>query len=152
MKRSPDFRRNCIGLLFALLPVAVVPASAKCIGRDEAGIRSRPSLNSGIIFAAPLGYPARIEKNVQNWILFHDWQKSNGWVYKPLVADIKTAVVLVNKARIRRFAGRKASVVATVGIGEMYKILSQKGNWSKLGSFHGGSIIGWIRNDLILGE
>jgi SH3-like domain-containing protein len=151
MKRSPEFRKICIGLLFSLLPVAVVPASAKSIGRDGAGIRSRPSLNSGIIFAAPLGYPSRIEKNAQNWTLFHDWQKSNGWVYKPLVTDVKTAVVLVGKARVRRFAGRKARVVTTVGIGEMYKILSQKGKWSKLGSFHGRSI-GWIRNDLISGE
>jgi len=107
MKRSPDFRKICIGLLFALLPVAVVPASAKSFGGDGAGIRSRPSLNSGIIFAAPLGHPSRIEKNVQNWTLFHDWQKSNGWVYKPLVADVKTAVILVGKANIRSFAGRK---------------------------------------------
>ena len=152
MKRRPYFKKFCKPLLVPLLLAAAAPASAKSIGKDQVNIRSGPSLNSDIIFVAPLGYPIEIEKQVNNWALFHDWQNNNGWVYKPLISNVKTAVILVDKANLRSSAGRKARVVATAALGEIYKVLSKKGNWSKLGYFHGGSALGWIRNDLVFGE
>lgn len=125
---------------------------AKSIGKDQVNIRSGPDLNSSIVFTAPLGYPIKVEKEANNWSFFHDWQNNTGWVYKPLISDIDTAVILVEKANVRSGSGIKSKVVATVEMGEIYTIMAKNGNWVKLGYYHGGSELGWIRDDLIFGE
>ena len=125
---------------------------AKSIGRDQVNIRSGPSLNSNILSTVPLGYPIKVEKETNNWSYFHDWQQKNGWVHSTLVSDIETAVILVEKANIRSDAGMNGKVEATAAQGEIYKILEKEGNWVKLGYYHGGETLGWIRDDLIFGE
>jgi len=125
---------------------------AKSIGRDQVNIRSGPSLNSSVISTAPLGYPIKIEKEVDNWSNFQDWQQKNGWVHTSLVSNIDTAVILVEKANLRSAAGINAKVQATAAQGEIYKILEKDGNWVKLGYYHGGEAVGWVRDDLIFGE
>ena len=46
----------------------------------------------------------------------------------------------------------KSKAMAIAEMGEIYKILSKNGNWVKLGYYHGGSEVGWIRDDLVFGE
>ncbi len=128
------------------------PAGAKSIAKDQVNIRSKPSLSSEIIFTAPLGYPIKIEQEANNWSFFHDWQNNRGWVYKPLVSDIETAVVVVDKANIRNASNTRSQVVSTAEQGEIYKILAKKGDWVRLGYYHGGAEVGWIHSDLVFGE
>nr|WP_320013225.1 SH3 domain-containing protein [uncultured Desulfobulbus sp.] len=125
---------------------------AKSIGKDQVNIRSNPSTKSKILFSAPLGYPISIEKESKDWVFFKDWQNNKGWVYKPLVSNIDTAVILVEKANVRSQPTVKSKAMAIAEMGEIYKILSKSGNWVKLGYYHGGSEVGWIRDDLIFGE
>lgn len=125
---------------------------AKSIGKDQVNIRSGPNLKSKVIFSAPLGYPIKIEKQANNWSFFHDWQNNTGWVYNPMVSDIDTAVILVEKANVRSQPNTGSKVMATAEMGEIYTILSKSGNWVKLGYYHGGSELGWIRDDLIFGD
>ncbi|MGD9948039.1 MAG: SH3 domain-containing protein [Desulfobulbus sp.] len=125
---------------------------AKSIGKDQVNIRSNASLNSKIIFTVPLGYPIKVEKEANNWSFFHDWQNNSGWVYNPLISDIDTAVILVDKANVRSQATLKSKVAAIVEMGEIYTILAKSGNWVKLGYYHGGSELGWIRDDLVFGD
>ncbi|MDD2466761.1 MAG: SH3 domain-containing protein [Desulfobulbus sp.] len=125
---------------------------AKSIGKDQVNIRSAPNLNSKIVFTVPLGYPIKVEKEADNWSFFHDWQNNTGWVYKPLISDIDTAVILVEKANIRSQANLKSKVAAIAEMGEIYTILGKEGNWVKLGYYHGGSELGWIRDDLVFGD
>nr|WP_321468134.1 SH3 domain-containing protein [uncultured Desulfobulbus sp.] len=125
---------------------------AKSIGKDQVNIRSGPALNSKIIFTAPLGYPIKVEKEENNWSYFRDWQNNTGWVYKPLVSNIDTAVILVEKANVRSKATTNSKVVAVAEMGEIYTLLGKTGNWVKLGYYHGGAALGWIRDDLVFGE
>lgn len=125
---------------------------AKSINKDQVNIRSGPSLDSKIIFTVPLGYPIKIEKEANNWSFFHDWQNNSGWVYTPLVSDIETAVIVVEKANIRSTASIKSKSVANAEMGEIYTILAKEGSWIKLGYYHGGLELGWIRDDLIFGD
>lgn len=143
--------RNC--LLFTPLILAMAgPATGKSIGKDQINIREQPNVNSTILFAAPLGYPIEIVEENGEWVRFSDWQNNNGWVYKPLVADIDTAVILVDNANIRSTPSLSGSVVSTVKLGEIYIILSKNNNWVKLGYYESKSPVGWIRNDLVFGE
>lgn len=128
------------------------PACAKSIGRDQVNIRSGPSLKSSISFHAPLGYPIKIEKEKGKWVFFRDWENNTGWVYKPLVSDVETAVVLVESANLRSSAGKKYRVVAKAKRGEIYKVLARNGRWVHLGYFFGGEAVGWVRSDLVFGD
>ena len=140
-------------LLVTSLMVSVSSGvEAKSIGKDQTNIRSAPSLKSSIVFTAPMGYPIKIEKEANNWCFFRDWQNNTGWVYKPLVSNVQTAVISSENVNIRQSATTSSPVVGTAEMGEIYKILGQKKNWVELGYYHGGSKFGWIRNDLIFGE
>lgn len=139
----------CLSSLFFAFAAT---ADGKSIGQDNVNIREQPGMNSTVLFTVPLGYPIKIKKEEGNWIFFHDWQDQNGWVYKPLVSDIDTAVILVDKANIRSAATHRATVVANAKQGEIYTILSKKNNWVKLGYYYDGTAVGWIRDDLIFGE
>jgi SH3-like domain-containing protein len=127
-------------------------AHAKSIGKDQVNIRSGPSATTSIVFEAPLGYPIEIKKQEGKWVYFRDWENNTGWVYKPLVSNIKTAVILVETANVRSSASTKSNIVAKAEIGEIYKVLGTKNNWVRLGYYHGGSPLGWIRADLVFGE
>ena len=128
------------------------PLGAKSIGKDQVNIRSGPSLNSNILSTVPLGYPVKVEKETDNWSYFHDWQQKTGWVHTSLISDIATAVILVEKANVRNAAGMNGKVEGTAVQGEIYKILDKEGKWVKLGYYHGGEVVGWIRDDLIFGD
>lgn len=143
--------RACLLIAHMVLGLAG-SLEAKSIGKDQVNIRSGPNLKSKIIFSAPLGYPIKIEKQANNWSFFRDWQNNTGWVYDPLISDINTAVILVEKANVRSQPSTSSKVMAIAELGEIYTILSKNGNWVKLGYYHGGSELGWIRDDLIFGN
>lgn len=150
--------RNILSTVRACLLIAPMilglagTLDAKSIGKDQVNIRSTPSTKSKVIFTVPLGYPIKVEKESDNWCYFRDWQNNKGWVYKPLISNINTGVILVEKANVRSQPTVKSKAVAIAEMGEIYKILKQSGNWIKLGYYHGGSELGWIRNDLVFGD
>lgn len=142
-----------IGLLLPTLILALAgQANGKSIGKDQVNIREQPNLNSGILFTAPIAYPIEIIKESEGWVQFRDWLDNIGWVYKPLVSEIDTAVIAVDNANIRSSAGLKGSIVATAKLGQIYTILAKDNNWVKLGYYETGNTAGWIRDDLIFGE
>jgi len=140
--------RTCF-LLSSLVVCFAVSAEAKSIGKDQVNIREQPNLNSPILYTAPLGYPIKIKKEEAEWIYFLDWLNNSGWVHKPLVSDIDTAVILVEKANIRSAASVNSSVVGSATQGEIYTILAKEGDWIKLGYYLSGATVGWVRNDLV---
>jgi len=143
--------RTCLFLTPLVLSLGS-SADGKSIGKDQVNIREQPSLNSPVLYTAPLGYPIEIKKENGDWLFFHDWQDNSGWVYKSLVSDIDTAVILVEKANIRSAATTSAGVVANAEQGEIYTILARDNNWVKLGYYQSGTTAGWIRDDLVFGE
>jgi SH3-like domain-containing protein len=143
--------RACLLAAPIVLALAGSP-EAKSIGKDQVNIRSEPSLSSPIIFTAPLGYPIEIKKEVNNWTFFYDWQNTSGWVYKPLVSNVDTAVILVDKANIRSTSTLESKVVNVAQLGEIYRIIAKEDNWVQLGYFHGGTELGWVRSDLVFGD
>jgi SH3-like domain-containing protein len=135
-----------------LLLSLAVSADGKSIGKDQVNIREHPDLKSAVLFTAPLGYPIKIKKENGKWLFFYDWQDNSGWVYKSLVSDIDTAVVLVDKANIRSAPRLDANVMASAEQGEIYTIIARDNNWVKLGYYQSGTAVGWIRDDLVFGE
>ncbi len=122
------------------------------IGKDRVNVRSKPDLNSEVVFEASLGYPIQIEKQHNNWVYFTDWKDHTGWVYKPLISRTQTALITVEEANIRKGPSLRKPVVKQAAKGEIYKIFDEKGEWVKVGYYLENEVIGWIRQDLVWGE
>jgi SH3-like domain-containing protein len=143
----------CLTVASVVLSVStVLAANMQSIGKDRVNVRSKPNINSKVVFEALLGYPIQIEKQKNNWVYFTDWENNTGWVYKPLVSRTQTALVLVEDANIRKGPSLRRPVVRQASKGEIYKIFDEKGEWVKVGYYLENEVIGWIRQDLVWGD
>ena len=143
----------CLVLAYSMLLVAPALAyTMKSIGKERVNVRSKPDLSSEVIFQAFRGYPIKIEKQRKNWVYCSDWKDNSGWIYKPLISNTKTAVILVENANIRKGPSLKRPVVMQACKGEIYKVFAEKGKWVKVGYYLENEEIGWIREDLVWGD
>jgi len=133
-------------------PVANTPATMMSIGKERANVRAKPNLKSEILFQVFQGDPIKVEKQKDDWVYVTDYKHNAGWVYKPLVSNIKTVVVSADNANIRKVPGLKGPVVKRAAEGEIYKLFAEKGQWVKVGYYWENEVIGWIREDLVWGE
>lgn len=152
MNRTTALVTTCACLLMGASLLAPAWCHAKSIAKDQVNLRTGPSQDSEILLIAPQGYPIQVVKKSGQWTQFRDWQDNLGWVYSPLVSNIDTAVIQVEKANIRTSAGTSSSVAATAAMGEIYRILGRKGHWIQLGYYETDTPLGWIRADLVFGE
>lgn len=141
-----------VAALLMLLVGSVYAATMQSIAKDQVNVRSKPALNSEVLFEVSLGYPIQVEKEKDNWVYFSDWKNQAGWVYKPLVSKAQTAVILVDDANIRKGPNLNTPIVMKVSQGNIYKIFGEKGDWVKIGYYLENEKIGWIRDDLVWGE
>ena len=147
--------RKIICLVVASVVLSVSPvlaSSMQSIRKDSVNVRSKPDLNAEVVFQASLGYPVQIEKQKRNWVYCIDYKNQAGWVYKPLLSETQTAVVLVEEANIRKGPSLRRPVVMQASKGEIYKIFDEKGQWVKVGYYLENEVIGWIRDDLVWGD
>ncbi len=135
-----------------LLAIPVLASTMMSIGKGKVNVRSEPNLKSDVLFQAHLGDPIKVEKQKNDWVYFTDWKHNKGWVYKSLVYKVKTAVVLVDDANIRKGPNLNSPVVAKASKGEVYKIFAPKVHWVKIGYYLENQEIGWVRDDLVWGE
>jgi SH3-like domain-containing protein len=143
----------CLAVASVVLSVSPVLASSmQSIKKDLVNVRSKPDLNSEVVFQASRGYPLQVEKQKSNWVYCTDWKSQAGWVYKPLVSKTQTAVVLVKHANMRKGPSLKKPVVMQASKGEIYKIFGEKGRWVKVGYYIENEVAGWIRRDLVWGD
>ena len=147
--------RKIICLVVASVVLSVSPvlaSSMQSIRKDSVNVRSKPDLNAEVVFQASLGYPVQIEKQKRNWVYCIDYKNQAGWVYKPLLSETQTAVVLVEEANIRKGPSLRKPIVMQASKGEIYKIFDEKDEWVKVGYYLENEEIGWIRQDLVWGD
>ena len=142
----------CLISIVTVLLGSSMLAGAKSIGKDKVNVRTGPGLGYSSLFQAPLGYPVEVESKKGKWLNLRDWEGNKGWVYNTFVSDIKTVVVLVEKANIRCAPSTAEKCVKRAHKGEIYRILEERSKWVRIGYYYEGAPVGWIRNDLVFGE
>ncbi|RYU57378.1 peptide-binding protein [Methylolobus aquaticus] len=146
--------RRAAALFAALMVVSLSGwgASMKSIGKDAVNVRKAPKLDSEVLYETHIGYPIEIDKTQGDWVRFKDWQGTVGWVHKPLVSDVRTAVVVGDDVNVRKGPGSEHAVVKKVAKGEVYKVTGHKGEWVKIAYYIEGEEIGWVRKDMLWGS
>jgi len=145
--------KKAIGIALLLLLVGVTAgyAKTKSIAKDNVNVRAKPSRQAPILFVAPKGYPLWVRQQQKNWVQVEDWQGKRGWVYRPLISAIPTAVVQVETANVRKSPNRRASRVTQAKHGEIYRVFASQGDWVKIGYYFENEKLGWIHRDLVWG-
>jgi len=141
-----------IPVIISLLLISPVWARTMSIGKDKANVYSGPGLEHAVVYQAPVGYPLRIEVEIGDWLRFRDWLGNIGWVTRPSVSGVKSAIVSVRIAAISSAPDIFHRTGKTVNRGEIYKVLEERPNWVRVGSWSNGESIGWIQEDLVFGE
>jgi len=136
-------------LLFIAVPAWCGMGS---IGKDNVHVRSGPGLKYRVIFRAPLGYPVQVIKRQKKWVKIKDWEGTVGWVYRPLLSDVMTVVLMRSSTNVRNGPGLGNDVLRKVERGEIYKVLGAKSNWIHIGYYFEEEPVGWIRRDLVFGD
>ncbi|MFP5212391.1 MAG: SH3 domain-containing protein [Acidobacteriota bacterium] len=127
-------------------------ACAESICKNQVNVRSGPSLQSDVIYQAPLGYPIKIEEKRKDWVLFRDWENNMGWAHRSIVSVIDTVVLLADNVNVRSSAGLKYDVVGKAMRGQIYKVISRSDEWVQLAYYANDEPFGWVRSDLVFGD
>jgi len=141
--------------IMAWVLLLVGPGSAATmgsIGKDRVKVHAQPDLSSEVLFQAYLGYPIQINKQKKDWVYFTDWKHHTGWIKRSGVSKTRTAVVLVEKAPIRRGPDPKKPVIRQACKGDIFRVFGEKGKWVKIGYYVENEVVGWIRQDLVWGD
>lgn len=145
-------RISAIALTILLFFAVPARCDMESIGRDNVHVRSGPGLKYQAIFRAPLGYPVQVLERQKDWVKIKDWQGTVGWVSRPLLSDVQTAVVMRDNANVRKEPGLGNEVLRKVERGEIYKVIGVKDNWIQIAYYFEEEPVGWIRRDLVFGH
>ena len=122
------------------------------IGKDQVNVRSGPGLKYQVMFQAPMGYPVEIVKKQQDWVQVRDWEGHTGWVKNSMLSNIRTTVVLPERANVRDNPSTGGGIVRKVEKGDIFKVIAVKKNWLRIGYYYDDEPVGWIRQDLVFGN
>jgi SH3-like domain-containing protein len=98
-----------------------------------------------------MGYPLQVEKKGGKWLPVRDWQNRSGWVYRPLLSEVHTVIILVETANIRQGPSRKSRAAGYASKGEIYKVAATRGHWVKIAYYLENEARGWIYQNLVWG-
>jgi SH3-like domain-containing protein len=146
-------RKAIIAVLIwlAWLTAPAAAATMGSIGKELINVRSGPGLKCPVAFQAELGYPLLLDKTRDKWISVQDWKGRSGWVYRRLVSDIHTVIVLADSASVRVEPDIKSRVAAYASKGEIYKVAASRNQWVKIAYYQDNESVGWVYQKLVWG-
>ncbi len=139
-------------LVLVVFAMLLVPAAAAAeyvsIQRDKVNIRSGPGTDHEILWEVFRDFPLQILERRGEWARIVDYENDRGWIYSPLVSDVKRVIVKVSTtANMRVGPGTNYEVKATVQRGVVFEPLERRGSWIKVQ--HADGITGWISEQLL---
>jgi SH3-like domain-containing protein len=141
-------RRIVIALcLMIALGASAAHADRKTVDVTTANIRSGPGTSHEILWKVERYHPIEVIKSSGGWYQFRDYEGDRGWIYKDLIKDMDSVIVIKDRCNIRSGPGTDNEVVFTVERGVPFKVLERKGNWIHIQHADGDK--GWIHKMLV---
>lgn len=138
-------------VLFILIAAGHVHAEMVAVSRNQADIRSSPSMAvSTILLQVPLYYPLSALESQNEFLRVSDYLGNTGWIRKGSVDNTRTVVVnTAGRVNIRSGPGTGNPIVFKARDGVCFKVLAEKGEWLQIQ--HESGVKGWIYKELVWG-
>ncbi|MGK7346010.1 MAG: SH3 domain-containing protein [Candidatus Nitrospinota bacterium M3_3B_026] len=132
-----------------LWAVFAAPALAENIyvESETARLRAGPGTDYPILWKAPRYYPLEYLCKYQAWYVARDHEGDVGWVHEQVIGKGRAAIVINEKANIRKGPGTNNPIVFVVEKGYLFKVLDEKGAWYKVLDTEGDE--GWVYGSLV---
>ncbi len=132
---------------FIILFTGAASAERLAVKASRANIRSGPGTSYDVLWEVEKYHPFLIINKKGKWYRFRDFEGDEGWIYKSLLGDIKTAITIKNKCRVRKGPGKKYDILFATEKGIPFKVLKQEGSWIHVEHADGDK--GWIYKTLV---
>lgn len=142
----------------AMLPVLAVLASWALsasaalaetiyVEGSTARFRAGPGTDYPILWEAPRYSPLEYLCKYEDWYVARDHEGDVGWVHEQVIGKGRAAIVINEKANIRKGPGTDNPIVFVVEKRYRFKVLDAKGAWFKVVDTEGDE--GWVYGSLV---
>lgn len=132
--------------------VSISWAKMVSVKADNIRIRSGPGTNYSVLYEVFAGYPVKVVREKGRWARIVDFEGDKGWVYGPLLSNLR--MVIVSKKggtiNIRSGPGSKYKVKGQAEYGVVFRLLKKQGDWVNVK--HHNGLTGWIHRKLLWGD
>lgn len=145
--------RDALHLLLASLLLIAPPALAQkmiSIGSEKANWRTGPGTQYPVDWILGRGYPLEILGKRGDWLHVRDFERDEGWIYRPLASDSPRSIVKVKIAYLRKRPTTGSRILARLSYGEVVVPLEDKVGWVKVRRDSG--LRGWVARRLLWGR
>ena len=142
-------------LLCTLLLAPGAPAHAQnkadmvSVDRELVRLRAGAGTNHEALWEVTRGYPLQVLRRQGHWLQVQDFEKDQGWIYRPLVARNKPHVIVTGKTvNLRGTPSTRGAIVGKASYGDVLRKLGQRGEWVRVQAAQGTA---WISRALVWG-
>jgi SH3-like domain-containing protein len=112
-----------------------------------ANIRSGPGTQHPTLWKVEKYHPIQVIATSGDWYRFRDFEGDEGWIFKNIVGNFPSVIVIKNKCNVRSGPGENYDIVFTVEKGVPLKETARKGEWIHI--LHADGEEGWIHKALV---
>lgn len=145
--------RRTIAIAMALSTCAVASTAAAIdlvsIDRPEVNMRAGPGTDQKGLWVLRRGYPLQVLGRQGNWLKVRDFERDEGWVYRPLTGAKPHFIVKTSTANIRSGPGTRYRKVGEARYGEVLRTEERREDWVKV--TQEGGLKGWVARRLLWG-
>jgi SH3-like domain-containing protein len=142
MKCLPVF---IVAVVFLLSGMAY--AERVSVNVPLANVRSGPGTGSEILWKVEKYHPLEIVSKSGDWYQFRDFEGDTGWIFKGLVRNYASVIVIKNNVNVRSGPGTGYDIIFKVEKGVPFRVMERKDNWIKIRHSDGDD--GWIYKSLV---
>lgn len=115
-------------------------------------LRAGPGSSYKQIAEMPKYHPLKVIARSGKWYKVVNWMNTRGWIYGPLLSNVKTVVVKKWEVNLRSGPGTRYKRITRLYQGYTLRVLKRSGSWYKVIMVDPPKgIKGWIHRKLVWG-
>jgi len=138
-----------LALSLGLITAASAAPDMVSIGRAEVNMRAGAGTKHETLWRLGQGYPLAVLETQGRWIKVRDFERDEGWVYRPLTSRTAHHIVKARVANVRKAPSLNGRVVGKAEYGDVLRTLERRKGWVKVR--HEDGFSGWVSKTLLWG-
>ncbi len=119
------------------------------VARDEINMRTGPGTKFESRWMLSRGFPLQTIARQGDWLKVRDFEKDEGWVFRPLTGNTPHVVVTSTTANIRNGPATNQRRIGRAEYGEVLRTHAKRAGWVQVSQE--GGVKGWVSQRLVWG-